>query len=54
MIPGSKGHKPRCACTKVVLCLYDPPQHEDKSGAYAPRYPNMGQNCESAQHETIR
>ena len=28
-----KSLKPRCACTKVVLWLNDPPRYEHKSGA---------------------
>lgn len=43
-----KSHKPQGACTQVVLWLNDPPRYEDKSGAKAPRYPNIGQDCGSA------
>ena len=53
-IPRSEGHKPCCAGTKVVLFLSDLPPNENKSETYVTRYSNLGQNCESAKHETIR
>lgn len=49
MMSGAKSQKPRCACTGVSLWLVAPPGHEHKSGAEL-----AGQDCESAQHGTIR
>ena len=49
-----KSLKPRCAYTGVILRLSDPPKNEDKSGAHASRYPNLGQDCGSTKYETIR
>ena len=49
-----KSLKPRCACTRVVLWLNDPPQYEHKSGMIIPRYANTGEDCGSATHGTIR
>ena len=49
-----KSLKPRCACTRVVLWLNDPPQYEHKSGMIIPRYANTWEDCGSATHGTIR
>ena len=33
---------------------WDPPRYEHKSGMLIPRYANIGQDCGSAEHGTIR
>lgn len=54
MIPRSKGRKPHELAHKWLYDLGTCPQYEHKSGIVIPRYANSGQNCESAQHGTIR
>ena len=45
---------PRCARTSVGFLFHDPPRYSHKREASASRYANTGQDCESAQHGTIR
>ena len=53
MIPGSKGLNPH-ELAHVGKRPWDPPRYEHKSGITIPRYANIGTDCESAEHETIR
>ena len=54
MMPGSKGLNPHELAHRWVKGPWDPPRYEHKSGIYIPRYANIGQDCGSAQHGTIR
>ncbi len=60
MMPGSKNLKAVCACTKKHKPAYSwqktltPARYEHESEVLTSRYANIGQECVSAQHGTLR
>ena len=54
MMPGSKGLSPYELVHQWAKDLGTRPRYEHKSGMIIPRYATIGQDCESAQHGTIR
>ena len=54
MMPGSKGLNPHELAHKWMKDLGTRPKYEHKSGMVIPRYANIGEDCGSAKHETIR
>ena len=53
-MPGSKGLSPHELAHKWVKDLGTRPDMSIKVGCIIPRYANMGEDCGSAQHGTIR
>ena len=53
-MPGSKGLNPHELAHKWMKDLGTRPKYEHKSGMAIPRYANIGADCGSAKHKTIR
>ena len=54
IMPGSKGLNPHELAHKWMKDLGTRPKYEHKSGMAIPRYANIGADCGSAKHKTIR